>query len=60
MLAVLCLLCCRLHELVLIDLPAMLTWLVAGIKKLVHPETREKVRVVREGRSAPPVAAGAE
>lgn len=51
---------CRLHELVLIDLPAMLTWLVAGIKKLVHPETREKVRVVREGRSAPPAAAGAE
>ena len=41
-------------------MPAMLTWLVAGVKKLVHPETREKVRVVRDGRGAPPAAAGAE
>lgn len=35
---------CRLHELVLLDLPPMLTWLVASVKKLVHPDTRDKAR----------------
>ena len=38
---------CRLHELVLLDLPPVLTWLVAGIKKLVHPDTRDKVRTAQ-------------
>lgn len=35
----------RLYELVLMDLPVMLSWLVGAIKALVHPATREKVVV---------------
>ncbi len=43
---------CRLHELVLLDLPGVLTWLVQGVKKLLHPDTRQKVRLVRDGKLA--------
>lgn len=34
----------RLHELRLLDLPRVLTWLVRGVKKLVHSETARKVQ----------------
>lgn len=34
----------RLHELVLLDLPRVLTWLMAAGQKLVRPETANKVR----------------
>lgn len=37
----------------LLDLPSMLTWLVAGLRKLMHPETRGKVRLVRNGKLEP-------
>ena len=33
----------RLHQLTLLDLPRVLTWLVKGAKKLVHKETARKV-----------------
>lgn len=36
----------RLHELVLLDLPRVLTWLVKGAKKLVHAETARKVQSI--------------
>lgn len=42
----------RLHELVLLDLPVVLSWMVQGIKKLVHPDTRGKLRVARHGDDA--------
>jgi len=34
----------RLHELRLLDLPRVLTWIVRGVKKLVHSETARKVQ----------------
>ncbi|PRW60524.1 Sec14 cytosolic factor [Chlorella sorokiniana] len=39
----------RLHELVLLDLPVVLSWMVKGVKQLVHPDTRGKFRVVHAG-----------
>ncbi|KAI3429848.1 hypothetical protein D9Q98_010160 [Chlorella vulgaris] len=46
----------RLHELVLLELPVMLGWMVKGVKKLVHPETRHKFRVVPQGSQPAPTA----
>lgn len=36
----------RLHELQLLHLPGVLMWAVHGVRQLVHPDTRHKVRVV--------------
>jgi len=36
----------RLKEMALLDLPVMLSWLVGAVKKLVHPATRSKVKVI--------------
>lgn len=36
----------------LLDLPVVLTWLVGGVKQLLHPDTRGKVRVVRSADGA--------
>jgi hypothetical protein len=41
---------------VLLDLPVVLSWMVQGIKKLVHPDTRGKLRVARHD-DAPAAAA---
>lgn len=43
----------RLHELVLVDLPPVLSWMLKGVKQASHPDTRDKFRIVPAGGQVP-------
>jgi hypothetical protein len=47
----------RLHELTLVNLPLVLTWLLRGTKRLVHPDTARKLRAVPAKHGAAAAAA---
>lgn len=45
----------RLHQLYVVDLPSQLRWVLATIKPLLHPQTKEKIRTVSNSDPALPL-----
>ena len=49
----------RLHQLFLVDLPPQLRWVLATLKPLLHPQTKEKIHTISISDPALPLPASA-
>ena len=49
----------RLHQLFLVDLPSQLRWVLATLKPLLHPQTKEKIHTISISDPALPLPASA-